>query len=179
MAGAFIFSTIRYAGLLQVRARLASELTETKRQQGILEGQLKQDEEHIASLNEEKALLLGSLKETQEKVLKANQKNAQNEERIFSLVKELDILQKEKVSLEEKITNAAAQNAALNERLHSIPELKKAIRELKIQMRNSRLSFKPHLKPRQEITEGNAGYIIKDGIPTYRQRIKIEVKPAE
>ncbi len=186
MAGAFIFSVIRYAAALQANSRLESSLNETKDQVSSLDGRIKDKEALISRLSEEKSLLLDSLKDANGKISEANQKNAQNEERIFSLAKELDALEKEslktkeeKVSLEEKIAQLEAQNAALDGRLHSFPELKKAIKELKIQMRKSRIASAPQRKSRKEVIGGNSGYIIKDGIPTQRHQIIIEVKPAQ
>lgn len=188
MAGAVIFTSLRYIGLLQDKARLEHELRETKKQAGLLEGQLRQEQELINRLNKEKRLLVNTLKEAEGKISQLGLKNAQSQEQIFSLVRELEDVHKETeqtaqamAASQEKLKLLEVQNVELDTKLHSIPELKKAIRELKIQMRKHRPGIKPHLKPRTQISEAesNFGYLIRDGISTYRPRIKIEVKPAQ
>ena len=113
--------------------------------------------------------------------------------------------------LSEKLQDTARDNAYLSRRneemtnqlmrekleademrskLSSVVELKKAIRELKIKMRQSKKSA-PRVSPasaselpeRKEITkeliEGNRGYFIKDGQSVFEEIVDIRVVPAE
>lgn len=189
MAGGVIFFGLRYRGALSGQARLKDELSGTKKQAGILEEQLRQKEELIHSINEEKRLLSGALKEAEDKISQLGLKNAQSQEQISSLIQELEEARKENdmarqdlAAALEKAKEIKAQRVELDTKLRSLPELKKAMRELKMQMRKRRPAMRIDLKPHKEIfeTESNFGYIVRDGIPAaYRPRIKIEVRPAQ
>lgn len=186
LSGAAIFFSIRYRNILHQKAKLGFALDEANQQLQSLREQLELRKELTAELKEEKSALSGSLKEAEGRIFRLQAKNSGAQERIVSLLKDIKELQEEiartkedKNQLEQKLSISGERNARLDARLNSIPELKKAIKELKLQMRKA--YPKPALKIkryREEIFEGNSGYLIKDGVVTYRPRFKIKVESA-
>lgn len=181
MIGAVIFSGVRYMAVSQAKARLEYELSQVKEHAWFLEGQLKQDEELISGLNEEKRLLTDTLKEKESRVSQLEQKNTQHQEQIFSLVNEIEGARKQRDKTMKDLSANQEKLRELETKLQSIPELKKAIKEVKTQMRNRRLKANPRSVPLGRISEAeiNFGYLLKDGVSTYKPRIKIEVTPAQ
>ena len=80
-------------------------------------------------------------------------------------------------SLNARLSQVSQEKEALALRLSSVAELKKAIRDLKKQMRKvrSEIKFKEEVAS-GKVLEGNRGFLLKDGKPTYPTRVKIEVK---
>ena len=188
LLGALIASYLRYRNIVKEKAGIESQLSETRIQVGFLDGRLKQEKELAKNLEEERSLLANNLKEAESKISQLDIKYVQAQEHIFSLTKELRDLEgensrakEEKVRWEEKLSALEERDARLDKRMHSIPELKKAIKELKIEMRKSRLKFASTVRPlkRLEIIEGNSGFMVKEGLSTYRPRLKIKVEPAQ
>lgn len=181
MIGAVIFSVVRYIAVSRAKDRLEYELSQVKEHAWFLEGQLKQDEELISGLNEEKRLLTDTLKEKESRVSQLEQKNTQNQEQVFSLVNEIEGARKQRDKTMKDLSANQEKLRELQTKLQSIPELKKAIKELKTQMRNRRLKDNPRSAPLERISEAeiNFGYLLKDGVSTYKPRIKIEVIPAQ
>lgn len=190
---AVIFLSLRYINIVHQKARIESQLAETKRQIGFLEGQLKEEEELRQKLKEEKVLLVNSLNDAQGKITQLSLGNTQAQEHIFSLIREIKGLEKEnlkinedKARLEDRLCTLEGRNAQMEARLHSIPELKKALKELKNEMRQSHSKFRSGFETKTKSAQeeagnlmGNLGFIIKNGVSTYRPRIKIEVKPIQ
>jgi chromosome segregation ATPase len=181
MIGAVIFSVLRYIAVSRVKARLEYELSQVKEHAWFLEGQLKQDEELISGLNEEKRLLTDTLKGKESRISQLEQKNTQSQEHIFSLVNEIEGARKQRDKTMQDLSASQEKLKELQTRLQSIPELKKAIKEVKMQMRNRRLKTNHSSEPLRQISEAesNFGYLLKDGASTYKPRIKIEVTPAQ
>jgi len=186
LLGAAIFFSLRYRNIIHQKAELEFQLKRTNQQLQSLGEQLALQKELTTELKEEKSALSGSLQEAESKISRLEEKNAGAQERIVSLLKDIKGLQgeitwakEEKNQLKQKLSILGDRNARLDARLSSIPELKKAIKELKLQMRKA--YPKPALKTkrdREEIFEGNSGYLLKDGVATYRPRFKIKVESA-
>lgn len=181
MIGAVIFSAVRYLAVSHAKTRLEYELSQVKEHAWFLEGQLKQDEELISGLNEEKRLLTDTLKEKESRVSQLEQKNTQNQEHIFSLVNEIEGARKQRDKTMKDLSAKQEKLRELETKLQSIPELKKAIIEVKTRMRNRRLKANPRSVAPGWISEAeiNCGYLLRDGVSTYKPRIKIEVIPAQ
>jgi chromosome segregation ATPase len=179
------FSIFKYVSSLKERYSLLNTL-----------GQIK---EQVATLENEKQNLLqeiGKEKELQQKLtrqnsglkdyLKASRKRltrlfsahrkAQNE--IEELDAKFSILKTENRVLVEEKQRYATENEGLKAKLSSIAELKKAISELKRQMRKVPTVKKAQMQNEEKNAEGNRGYIIKDGKLTYPAKVRIEVIPA-
>lgn len=186
LLGAAIFFSIRYRNIIHQKAELEFQLKRANQQLRSLGEQLALQKELTTELKQEKSALSGSLQEAEGKIFRLEEKNAGAQERIVSLLKDIKGLQEkitwskeEKNQLEEKVSILGERNARLDTKLSSIPELKKAIKELKLQMR--KIHPKPALKIKrysEEVFEGNSGYLIKDGVATYRPRFTIKVESA-
>ena len=189
--GGFFFA-LRYINLIQEKKKVEFQLKEVKVQVAFLEGNFKQETELRQKLDEEKTTLTASLKGAEETIADLNAKNAQSQEHLFSLIKEIEAMEssnsrvkEEMTQTQEKLDALLGRNIELEARLSSVPELKKAMRELKLKMKKTSYNYK--LKPIQfkekrlswneEGIDGNSGFIIKNGVPTYKGRVKIEVKP--
>ncbi|MFA4993109.1 MAG: hypothetical protein WC571_03990 [Candidatus Omnitrophota bacterium] len=144
-----VFSVFKYLSELKLRYRLQDNLVKAQ--------------EEIATLTQEKQNLLQEL--GKKKKLKDYLRASIN--KIERLFRDKAMVQ---VAFEETNTKFAvlkAENKQLKARLNSIVELRKAIRELKARKRRT-----PALA-----TEGNLGFLIKDGQSTAPGKIKIEVVP--
>lgn len=184
LSGAAIFFSLRYRNIIHQKARLEFQLSEANQQLQSLGEQLALQEELTTGLKQEKSALSGSLQEAEGKIFRLEEKNAGAQERVTFLLRDIKGLQgeitrakEERNQFEEKLSILGERNARLDAKLSSIPELKKAIKELKLQMR--KIHPKPALKTKRyskEIFEGNSGYLIKDGVATYRPRFTIKVE---
>ncbi len=98
--------------------------------------------------------------------------------RLASLKMENEALKEKELQLNAEIANLSQENSILKAKLSSIPELKKAIKEVKLRMRKMSASLKSKTKTVYRLIEGNRGYLIKDGKTTAPARVRIEVRPA-
>jgi len=143
------FSMIKYLGELKLRHRLQDSLIKA------------QDE--IAVLTQEKQNLLQELRKG--KKLKDYLRASKNRIKRFFHDKAISEVIFEEANVKFGILKA--ENNLLKPKLNSIVELRKAIRELKARKRKT-----PALA-----TEGNLGFLIKDGKSTNPGKVKIEVVP--
>jgi chromosome segregation ATPase len=134
-------------------------------------------------LTEENSKLQADLKAGEEKLAKFDTDLAQAKAAIEELNMQLSALKAENTGLVEEKNNLNAQltektqeNESMKARLGSFAELKKAIRELKQQMRNVGRAIIQKVMIKENV-EGNRGFLVKDGKSTYPARVKIEVKP--
>jgi chromosome segregation ATPase len=97
-------------------------------------------------------------------------------------------------ALKEEIDTVTLERDALQAKFVSIPELKKMIKELKEKQRQVdrilgnrpgaenpetiEAAINEKIKQAKELVIGNQGYIIKDGQPTYKTSVVIDVEPA-
>jgi len=99
---------------------------------------------------------------------------------ISSLKAENIALRDEENKLKLDLAQVSQQRDELNSRLSSIPELKKAIKELKKQKKIAQVVH-IDLKEKTVVeatSEGNRGFLVKDGKPFSALTVKIEVNPA-
>lgn len=110
-------------------------------------------------------------------------------EEVDKLKLEVDSYQKQLAEVNNKLAVSEANNAellrekkALVAKLHSLTELKKAIKEVKIEMKQERRrQLLAEKETRKEIdvnklSNGNKGFLAKDGKTTYKRTVKIEVR---
>lgn len=103
---------------------------------------------------------------------------------------ELDNTQKQLNDVNNKLAVTESNNAklldekkALESKLHSLKELKEAIRGVKREMWQERyqqiLAEKEIQKEidTKKLAEGNRGFLLKEGKPTYKPVVRIEVRP--
>lgn len=88
-----------------------------------------------------------------------------------------------KQELEQKAENLEKEKQLIEARLHSLPELKKLVRQAKIEI--SGQITQQHIAEKlqqeeldaQKTAQGNRGFIIRGSKSTYKPTIKISVKP--
>lgn len=179
--GAAIFSSSRFLKVFYEKSRLQSQVYELNRQVSSL-----QDE--LTRVNEENSSLSDNVKGAQSHIAQLNLRNAKLQDNIFILIKEIQSVHEEKLRIkkekgqdEEELVFLKEKNKEFEEKLHSIPELKKAIRELKIQRSksHSKAAGIVNIKEKNKVIsyDGNSGFLIKNGISTFKSQVKIEVKP--
>lgn len=142
----------------------------------------------MQELEHEKALRLELVEENimLKDYLRASRK------RLSKLFGEFNALEKEVVARDERLNVMKTQiaqletdkealeqeNESMRFKLTSIPELKKAIREVKIKVRDAARELREKLRIDTSIW-GNAGYLVKNGQNTSQPSgVKIEVTPA-
>ncbi len=82
------------------------------------------------------------------------------------------VLKQDKETMEARLGEITQEKAALEARMHSLDELKRQIKAVKKELWQQKVE-----KWHQEsiISDGNKGFIVKNGMATYRPKIKIEV----
>lgn len=176
--GAAIFSSARFLKVAYEKSRLESQVYKLNQEVNSLQ-------EQLAELNEKNSALSGSVKKAESRIDSLSLRNTKLQDNIFILIKEVQSVHKDKLSIkkeknqiDEELTLLKEKNEELQARLHSIPELKKAIKELKIRRSKFRLKAADTKKENSILSyDGNGGFIIKDGISTYKSQVKIVVEP--
>lgn len=155
-----------------------------RKQVSVLEGQkerlaqalaeAKESEKKLSVLN---SALKDNLSASNRKITELFAKNAAAQKSLEETSSRFSILQAENDALRVEKEKILAENENFKARLGIKAEFKKAIGELKKQV----FKVGREIKEKSEegkLTEGNRGYVIKDGKSTYPARVKIEVVPA-
>lgn len=184
LAAITIFSVFKYVYLLREKYALLNSLNTLKLEIAALDNQnqnllkeLEKEKEEGRRLDIENSFLKANLKAGIKKIDRLNAEFARAKDGLEKLNAELQALKGEKDNLEAQLTEVAQERDNLKVRLTSAAELRNALKELRRQVRNVGQEIK-HKVEAQEAAEGNRGFVIKDGKPTYRPRVKIEVVPA-
>jgi len=154
---------------IKIYFSLASKLVRTHRE-------LEETQTRLGQEQKEKQQLQGELKTTREQLqkIKAELKGTQRELKIVNT--KLSGAEKNNLLLME-------EKERLEARLNSLKELKKAIKEVKVEYRQQKaqqyITKKEHQKEidAQKLTQGNRGFLIKDGQLLSLPKVKIEVNP--
>jgi chromosome segregation ATPase len=157
-----IFDVREYFLLINKFIKTSQELEETIVQLG-----LEQKARH---------LLQGELKATRQQLQKVKAELKGTHRELNNLNNRLSGLEKNNLALLE-------EKERLEAKLHSLKELKKAIRQIRLEHHQERvqqsLVKKQYQKEidTQRLTQGNCGYLFKDGHSLYQPKVKIEVNP--
>jgi len=178
LVGTTLFSFFKYVSFLQEKARLLESLRQTENQVSLLRNEKEQLSQELKKeglayqeLSRRNDLLRAYLQAGFRKINKLFT-NFNNLSLNNSILKaENDALREEKLQAETKLSETLKENELYKARFSSLSELRKAIRGLKIKMRESArfLTYGPG--------EGNKGYLLKDGKPNLAPEVKIEVIP--
>jgi len=191
LIGITIFSAFKYVSSLKERYDLINAVKQMKEEVATLQGEkqllsqeLGQEKDLKEQLSTENVALKQSLQASEDKLIKLSsdfvlvQKELEGlSSQLAALKEENFLLKEEKDSLNVQIAQVTQERDNFQTRLSSIAELKKAIRDLKRQMRKVNVEIKGKIG-RYRVIGGNCGFLIKDGKTTYPARIKIEVIPA-
>lgn len=154
-----------------------------------LQRTIEKEKELQNQLNEENKGLKDNLKAYEEKLAKYEDEYNQAKKTIEELSSDISLYKDERDRLMIQFAEASQQRDSLEARLGSIEELKKAIKELKAKSRGRGVSRKAReavykkyeIKESAkiyEVSDGNRGFVVRDGRPTYYPKIKIKVEPA-
>jgi len=173
LMGLTIFSLVHYYTLLD-QNRILQRLVRSYDKRVV---DLEQAKKTMGEqLTQEKDVLNLQLKETLEQLKQVTGELSGARGKIAILEKDnSDLLQMQK-ELQIKVDLIAQDKAALEAKFNSLEELKKAIRDLKIKLRQERIARRKETTQRQLI-EGNRGYLVYQGLLTSRGKVKIEVIP--
>ncbi|MFA5319630.1 MAG: hypothetical protein WBE75_05040 [Candidatus Omnitrophota bacterium] len=189
LVGAGLVSIVHYSFLLQEKTRLSRALEEMNARVSILE---KDKAQMVQSLNSGR----DALKKLDEDNARLGQTIQSQGENISALTAEVERTNGKLEELNSRYSLLRCENSALRSQLFfvvkeeekmrlnmtSLPELKKAIRELK--KKKTHASVLPVIHKQRinkvvkgQILEGNKGFLVRDGKPTFAKTIKIEVVP--
>ncbi len=178
------FSLSRYFYLQKANFELQSILKENKVKMDELVTQLISQKELNQQLAKEKESLSQDLKILSDQFKKAETELSSTKDTLSAIQTKINLLKKEniylaqlKASFDEKMEQARFEKESLEAKFNSVDELKKAIRDLKIRMREERRALKKNNVISEEIN-GNRGYLTWRGQSTLKSKVKIEVIPA-
>ena len=193
LVGVSVFSISNYIAIIREKQALMMNLENEKIQLVSLENQkqnLLQALEKEKKLNEEAAkknlLLKENLAAAGERIKKLFVNNKAIEElnsQISVLKAENAAIRQDEDKLKLDLDQIRKEKEQLDSRLTSIPELKKALKEVKKQRRTQRqhnppAQNSPGIEANAVVLPGNKGFIIKDGVFFSAAKVKIEVNPA-
>lgn len=173
LVGVTIFTSMRYFTLLDQNRILQRLVRSYERKLTDLEQAKKAMEDQLTA---EKNALDLQLKETLEQLTLVTEELTGAKSKITTLEKtNYDLLAMQQ-ELKNRVGLIAQEKEALEAKLNSLDELKKAIRDLKLKIRQERLAAHKQREDKQ-IVEGNRGYLIYQGVSTIKGKVKIEVTP--
>jgi predicted nuclease with TOPRIM domain len=188
LAGITIFSGYKYYVSLREQYDLKKQMGQMKDILNLLQGDklrllqtLEKEKAYQQKLDQENNELKGTLKSSEDKIIKLEdnlsqvQKNA--EKLMTTLQSENADLKVEKEKMSSDFSRISQENEAFKLRLGSVVELKKAIRELRVQVHKVDKQIKQKVS-KDKAEAGNQGFVVKDGRSTFPAKIKIEVIPA-
>lgn len=192
LASITIFSAYKGIASQIEKNKLQDALTKTQAQSDLLKKE-KQDlelslikaKESQEALSQENVALKDQIRESQDKVSRLEADLNQSQAKVNEMTQNMDALKSENTTLiDEKnrlntqVSTLTQENANLNARLGSLDELKKAIRELKHKVRTVFTQVVKKEPP--TITDGNRGYLLKEGKPTkISPKVKIDIIPLQ
>jgi hypothetical protein len=170
------FSMFKYVSELMEKYRLKDSLIQAQDQITALVQErqnLLQNIEKEKELKEQLALkstnLKSYLKASKNRITRLLHDNAVTKDNLEEAKARFSILKAENKALIDGRKRLYAENEQFKLKLNSVTELKKIIRDLRNKKHNDPIIG----------TEGNRGFLIKDGQSTAVERVKIEVIPAQ
>lgn len=184
-----IFIVFKYILTLKEKDNLINALNQAKEQAAFLQAEkqnllqaLNKEKELYQKTSQENSALKDYLRANELRLTKVFADYEEAQKTIERLNAQVSLLKAENAALAEQEEQALPQkNDYLKPKPSSLAELKRALEELKKRM--SRAGFEIGHKAQTEKIpewnlEGNQGFLIKNGQPTYSAKIKIEVIPA-
>lgn len=145
---------------------------------GALMQELQHEKDLRLELVEENVMLKDYLRASKRRLSKLFGEFRALEKEVIDRDERLNVMKAQITQLEQDKETLAQENESMKFRLGSIPELKKAIREVKIKVRDAVREMREKLRI-DTMVWGNAGFLVKDGQNTFQSSgVKIEVTPA-
>ena len=183
--------TLLVIGIAVVFFIMGREIIETKTK-------LRKTQDEVAQEKKEKTWLQDELKTTQGELSDTNRKLRTSQGKLDFVNKKIYLLRDRnaalsssnaaliiaKQGLEYKITTLQEEKRIVEARLHSLSELKKAIHQVKLEMRDDRImQHKERIRQQEEMdklktAQGNQGFLTKNGKFLYKPKVNVDVRPA-
>jgi len=183
LIGLTITSVFKYYRSLKEKYDLMGALDKAKVDLAALESdkkllaeQLSQEKDLKEHLVQENDLLKKNYLDSEEKITALNIEYVSLQSELGQLKARFDALEAKKNSLDTQLGQAVQEKDELKARLSSVVELKKAIRELRKHTHKVNNQIKKEIISNASL-DGNRGFLVKEGKPTYAAKIKIEVSP--
>ncbi len=186
LVGITAVCVFEYLALLREKMMLLDSLNKTKNELGLLQQErqnllqgLEKEKEHENQLEGLRVLYKNNLRATRRKVAKlyAEQKlDVDLSGRLDILKLENFVLRKRYARLNQRLDQLEQRNQDFQQKFNSLSELKKAIQALRRKERKVE-EVMVQESPTRKIIEGNKGFLVKDGKPTFPLKINIEVTP--
>jgi len=166
----------KYDLLLDIQQlRLQSQLLE-KEKQNLLQT-LEKEKKTQQELGQQNTKLRAHLKASQDRLDKSFKDTVRIERNLEEAKAYLNALKSENKALAEQVELAAKENKSLREKQSSVTKMKKAVSEFWSQMGKVRSDIRHKVKD-EDLTQGNRGFLIKEGKPVVPEKMTIEVLPA-
>ncbi|MFA5388954.1 MAG: hypothetical protein WC312_04270 [Candidatus Omnitrophota bacterium] len=176
--------TLIAIGVAAIFFVMGREIMETRSRLNKTRDQVAREKKEKAWLRDELKTVRHELIGTKTSLRSANSKLNFVNKKIAGLRGSNNKLILEKYGLERKIVFLQEEKKAMEDRLHSLSELKNAIRLVKAEMRDDRIRrHKERIRQQEEIDRwetalGNRGFFTRDGEPSYRSKVTVDVRPA-
>jgi chromosome segregation ATPase len=169
--------TLLAIGIIVIFFIMGREIIETR-------AKLKDNRILIAQQREEKAWLQSELGATKKNLINTSIKLKACQGKLYFVNKKISLLRGRntelamaKKGLENRIGALQEEKRTMEARLHSLRELKKAIREVKLEIREERVRQQKETD-KWETASGNRGFFTKDGECFYKPKVIVDVRPA-
>ena len=185
LAAVTIFSVFEYIAAQKEKSALLKNLNQAQAQVVSLEEALEKEKELESTLGQENLTLKDELKTNTDKFAQLDANLQNSRKTIDDLTTQIALSKAENTALSEEkdklsldLIRVSQERDTLRVRLSSVPELKKAIKEVKVQIHKAKVIIREITKKRIIIV-GNRGFLVKNGENTFPiSKIKIEVMPA-
>lgn len=189
--GITIFSVFKYISTLREKYGLMDNLTQEKAKTASLESdkrglteKLDNENKLRVQLQQKYSFLKDNLKASNNKLIKVNieakrvrQLAEELNSQVSVLKAENEAVRKDSDQLKLKLSEINQENENLKVKLGSLAELKKAIGEVKKQVRKVAVGMIKKVE-KEKVINGNRGFVVNNNKPTAPAKIRIEVNPA-
>jgi chromosome segregation ATPase len=165
--------------LQNIQAKINQEKTQYKLQIDGLNANIESANNQLEGTNQQLETTVKQLESANKELSLAKE---QLEKLTILQIENANLLQT-KQALEQKITNLENERQATEAKLHSLIELRKFVRQVKTEIHEQNVQVNLAKKKQrreidtQETAAGNRGFIIKNSKSTYKNTVRIEVKP--
>jgi chromosome segregation ATPase len=183
LAAITIFCVIKYFSVLKekydiqlVAEQLKQQVTGLEAQKEELSRQLKAAKDNELRIAAKMDGLKEYLEASKRRMAKLFTDLQESQKSIDDLDSKIALLKSENEALRTEKQSLVQDNESLKVKLNSIAELKKAMKELRGQINNVSKEIKKTIRE-EKLIEGNRGFLVKEGKPTYPAKVRIEVTP--
>jgi chromosome segregation ATPase len=169
--------TLLAIGIIVIFFIMGREIIETR-------AKLKNIQILIAQQKKEKIWIQDELRTTRENLADTSRKLRTCQDKLYFVKKKISALRGRntelimaKKGLERRIDDLRGEKRVIEAKFRSLRDLKKAIREVKLEIREERIRQQKEAD-KWETASGNHGFFTKDGEYFYKPKVTVDVRPA-